>query len=121
MDEIVRTFLVGALTPVRAPDWETPRLVPPDEDNSYTQLAEDLRQGEVPHLKCQHLLPGDLVRVEGWVLHVRDVRRHAGKVAIDFDLDNFMLIAHEDRLVEVVKLASSLTCSTRGGGSGLWL
>jgi type II secretory pathway component PulK len=107
MDPIVRTFVAGAL----APDWETPRLA---EDNAFTRLAEDVRQGEVPHLKAGHLLPGDLVLVEGWVLRVADARRYAGLVALDFDLGGFVLIAPEDRLVEVVRLAATATC-------GLWL
>ncbi len=106
MDAIVRMFVAGELTP----DWTTPRLA---EDNAFTRLAEDVRQGEVPHLKAGHLLPGDLVLIEGWVLRVADARRYAGKVALDFDLDGFLLIAPEDRLIEVVKLAASPPCSKR--------
>jgi hypothetical protein len=117
MSDIGRTFLIGALT--RGPDWETPKLAPPDEDNPFTRLAEDVRQGEVPHLKAGHLLPGDTVMIEGWVLHVADMRRYAGKVALDFDLGGFMLIAPEDQLVEVVRLAASAPCSKRVA-SGLW-
>ena len=108
MDAIVRMFVAGALTP----DWETP--------DRFAQLAEDVRQGEVPHLKAGHLLPGDAVKIEGWTLMVETVGRGRGLVALGFGFDHDLHI-HQDDLVEVVRLAAQPPCSTRDAARGLWL
>lgn len=89
------------------------------EDNAFTRLAEDVRRGEVPHLKAGHLLPGDTVRVKGWPLVVESVERKSGMVLVEFSQISYAILVPEDQLVEVERLATSAPCSTRGGG--LWL
>jgi hypothetical protein len=86
----------------------------------FTRLAEDVRQGEVPHLRAGHLLPGDVVRIDGLDLTVERVSRRSGRVAIDFaGLGDYFLLRGEDELIETVRLAASAPCSAKRGG--LWL
>jgi hypothetical protein len=104
--EIAVAFLLGALNPIV-----------PDEDNSFTRLARDVRSRSRSHLKAEHLIPGDVVQIEGWTLAVEDVRRNRGLVLLEFVGLDYGFVVAEDKMIRTLHRVDRY-CPTRGV---LWL